>query len=159
MINEDDEYLRLITFEPGTFVELDDPMTGKRRLVLVCSSGTEFVDYIDYDAPATPFAILDVFDPVAWGDGAAIGVELLLEGKLAQHEKFSAFYLALCDTGAGGDVLTLNRAIKWAFEKQNFELDNVAAAGAFGLAATKEARSRHLVISLKATAWIADGVV
>lgn len=89
--------MRVVSFPPGAYIELDDPMTGTRRLALVCDTGTEFVDYIDHDAPPTPLAILEVFEPAQWGDCRALANDLLLAGDLAGYEAYSEFLLALCD--------------------------------------------------------------
>lgn len=148
--------MRVVPFNPGAFIELDDPMTGARRLGLVADSGTEFVDFIDYDNPATPLAILECFEPVQWGDCRALATELLLSGKVEDYERYSDFLQALCDTPAAGDPLTLNRAAKWAYESGDYDAGRAAQAG---MVATAEARARQAAISRKAAEWIATGAV
>ena len=148
--------MRVVSFPPGAYIELDDPMTGTRRLALVCDTGTEFVDYIDHDAPPTPLAILEVFEPAQWGDCRALANDLLLPGDLAGYEAYSEFLLALCDTPAAGDSLTFNRAAKSAYDARAYNVDDAARAG---LIATAEARARQAAISRTAANWITAGAV
>ena len=148
--------VRLIPFPAGTFIELDDPLTGKRRLGLVCDSGKEFIDFIDNDNPPTPFPILDALDPKQWGDYSNIATELILKGDLDAHTAYSGLLAALCDTPAVADVLTLNRAAKWAFDSGNYDASQAAKAG---ITATLEARARQEAITAKAADWIATGAV
>lgn len=148
--------LRVTAFPAGAFITLDDPTTGGRRLALVCDSGTEFVDVVDYDQPVTPLAILDVLAPEQWGDCRAVATDMLLGGQVEDYEAYSNLLLALCDTPAGGDPLTLNRAAKWAHETRNYD---VAEAARAGLVATAEARARQAEISRVASDWIAAGAV
>jgi len=151
-----DASLNVVPFPPGAFITLDDPTTGARRLALVCDSGTEFVDVVDYDQPATPLAILDVLAPEQWGDCRGLASGLLLDGHFEDYEAFSALLVALCDTPAGGDPLTLNRAAKWAFENGNYDVGRAAQAG---LVATAEARARQGELARVAKEWIEAGVV
>lgn len=147
--------LRVVPFEPGSLIELDDPMTGVRRLALVADTGTEFVDYVDYDSPPTALAILNVFDPVPWGDCRAMATDMMLSGEYERYAAFSDFLLALCETPAAGDPLTLNRAAKWALDNDCYQVESAAKAG---MVATAEARARQSSISRKAAEWIAEGV-
>jgi hypothetical protein len=148
--------VRLVSFPPGSFVEVDDPLTGKRHLALVSDSGNEFIDFVDNDKPATPFPILDALDPKPWGDYSIIAAELVIKGDFAAHTAYSELLTALCDTPAVADPLTLNRAAKWAFESGNYDAAEAAKAG---VAATLEARARQEIIAEKATTWIESGVV
>ena len=148
--------VRLIPCQPGAYIEIDDPMTGKRRLGLVCDSGTEFVDYIDNNDPPTPFPILDAFDPKQWGECSNIAVDFILKGDMDSHAAYSDLLVALCDTPAVADRLTLNRAAKWAYETGIYDAGQAAKAG---IAATIEARARQAVVSAKAAEWIATGAV
>jgi hypothetical protein len=148
--------MRVVSFPPGAYIELDDPMTGARRLALVCDTGTEFVDYIDHDSQPTPLAILDVFEPIQWGDCRALANDLLLAGNVDGYKAFSDFLLALCETPAAGDSLTFNRAAKWAYDSRAYSVNDAARAG---LVATAEARARQAAISRTAADWIAAGAV
>jgi hypothetical protein len=151
-----EQSMQLVTFPAGSIVELDDPLSGATRLGLVTDRGTEFVEYIDDLNPPTPLAILDVFDPKLWGDCRALAAQLMFDGEEEKYKAFNSLLLELCDTAAGADVLTLNRAAKWAFETNTYDLEQAAEAG---LNATADARARQLVIGTKAAQWIAAGVV
>ena len=148
--------VHLKPFGPGAFIEIDDPLTGKRCLVLVCESGREFVEYIDNANPPTPFPILSELDPVQWGDYSVIASNFIVSGDLDAHTAFSDMLVSLCDTPAVADKLTLNRAAKWAFDSGIYDADQAAKAG---IAATLEARARQEMIAEKAASWIATGAV
>lgn len=154
-MNESTE-LHVVHFTPGSFVELDDPMTGERRLVLVAETGTEFVDYVDYDNPPTALAILNVLNPAEWGDYRSISTDMMLAGDLERYQAFSDFILELCKTPAAGDTLTFNRAAKWACDHGEYHVQKAAKAG---MVATAEARARQAAISQQAAEWVAAGAV
>lgn len=131
--------ISVVRFTPGAFVEIDDPVSGGRRLALVIDSGAEFVDYIDANNPPTPLAILNVLSPVQWGDFRALSTDLLLAGEVERYEAFADFILELCKTPAAGDILTFNRAAKWAYDHHDYNIENASRAG---LIATAKARAR-----------------
>lgn len=145
---------KVVRFAPGTFIELDDPLTGKRRLVMVADSGVEFYDYLDEVNP-TPLAILDVLSPVEWGDCRSVVDELMLSGNYESYKAYSDMLIVLCDTEAANDKLTLNRAAKWAIDNNSFDVINAANAG---VSATVEARIRQGNISNMARGLVAAGV-
>ncbi|MDI1299773.1 hypothetical protein [Methylotenera sp.] len=130
---------KVISFAPGTFIELDDPLSGKRRLVLVAESGVDFYDYLDEVNP-TPLGILDVLSPVEIGDCRSLADELMLGGNYESYKAFSEMLLVLCDTPAANDKLTLNRAAKWAFDNKCYDTNR---ASSFGVLATVEAKKRQ----------------
>ena len=146
----------IIPMPVGSFVELDDPLTGSRYIGLVCDSGREFIQYVDDETPPTPLPILAAFSPAPWGDYSLLAETLMLKGDVDAHSAFSDLLIALCDTPAVGDALTLNRAAKWAFESGVYD---AAQASAAGIAATANARERQSVIAAKAADWIATGAV
>lgn len=145
---------KIVSFAPGTFIELDDPLTGKRRLVMVADSGVEFYDYLDEVNP-TPLAILDVLSPVEWGDCRSVADEIMLGGNYEGYKAFSDMLIILCDSDAANDKLTLNRAAKWAIDNKSFDVSRAAKAGVL---ATEEARIRQGNISSMAHDLVAAGV-
>ncbi len=154
-MNQNQTDMRVVAFPPGAYIELDDPMTGERRLALVGDSGTDFLDYVDFENPPTPLAILEVLSPVQWGDCRALSTDLMLKGEVERYMAFSDFLLALCETPAAEDLLTLNRAAKWAFDS---EVYNASKAAEAGLIATAEARARQSAITRQAADLIAAEV-
>lgn len=148
--------LDIVKMPVGAFIEIDDPLTGQRRLGLVCGNGTEFVDYIDYEKPPTPLAILNSLSPVVWGDCNAIAAHLMETVEWSQYKEYSDLIIKLTDTPACVDPLTLNRAAKWAFDTGNRNLDMVVKAG---LIETSKARDRQRAIANVASDWIAAGAL
>lgn len=121
-------------YPPGAFITVLAP--EGRRLGLVGDGGTNYVDVVDYIHPAPALAILPELAPELWGDCRAIAAGMRLAGQVHEFEAFNALLLALCDTPAGGDPLTLNRAARWALEARLYQVEDAALAG---LAATAEA--------------------
>lgn len=148
--------MQAMTFEPGAIIELDDPTTGKRRLVLVADSGTEYVDYLDDDAPATPLGIYDTLDPQFVGDDGVWVRQTMGVIDLAQWYRFRDLTMALFDSPAGADKLTRCRAAHHAFKTGNYDLAEAVAAG---LQATAEAKARQADISARAAQLVAAGVI
>jgi hypothetical protein len=144
--------MKLIAFKPGSIIELDDPTTGKRRLCLVCDTGTEFIDYVDDIDPPTPLAILDVFDPQDIGDEGDWSCHLMESGNVPAWHAFDALILALFDTAAGANKLTRCRAAYWGYKSGDFDVSKAVAAG---LLADTEARARQVVISKQAAELLA----
>ncbi|HEY8096958.1 MAG TPA: hypothetical protein VIE65_12825 [Methylobacter sp.] len=142
--------LRLVEFPPGSFIELDDPLTGVRHMVLVCESGKEFLDFIDEDTPATPLPIFDALDPKQCADRHILAFNVLMNSP-EKHEAYSAFLEALYATPAVDDELTHNRAAKWAYDTGNYDAQEAARAG---IELTRQARVRQFGISQKATQWL-----
>lgn len=147
---------RIVKFPANTYIELDDPLTGKRRLVFVASTGTEYLDYLDANDPATPLDILDVLNPVSWGDCRSMADELMLRGDWDGYQLMSNFLLALCDTPAGGDALMLNRAVHWSLQTIQFNADRASLAA---VQLTQDARSRQAALSAKAAELEAVGAL
>lgn len=148
--------MQLVEFAPGSIIELDDPLTGLRRLGFVCDTGTEFLDFIDSDNPATPLAILDVLDPQLIGDDGDWTCALMESGDVPKWYAFRDLTLALFDTPAGSDKLTRCRAAYHAYKTDNYDLTEAIQAG---LRATAEARTRQAKITERAAELIEAGVL
>lgn len=147
--------MQVMSFEPGAIIELDDPLTGKRRLALVSESGTEYVDYLDDEAPATPLGIFDTLDPKVVGDDGVWVRENMAAGDLKAYA-FRDLTMALFDSPAGVDKLTRCRAAYHALKTGHYDLADAVAAG---LQATADARARQAKISARAAQLVEAGVV
>lgn len=148
--------MRLVPFVPGSLIELDDPLSGTRRLVLVCDTGTEFVDYLDADKPATPLAILDTLDPKWVGDDGDWAYVLMESGQVDQWYAFRDLATALFDTPVSRDKLTRCRAAYHAYKSGDYNLSKAVDAG---LRADAEARARQAQIADQASALVAAGML
>lgn len=148
--------MNLVTFSPGSIIELDDPTTGLRRLGLVCDTGSEFVDYIDAENPPTPLAILDVLDPKLVGDDGDWACALMEEGDVPKWLAFSDLTVSLFDSPVGGDKLMRCRASYHAYKTGDYDMANAVNAG---IRADREARERQALMSKRASELIAAGVL
>jgi hypothetical protein len=148
--------IKLVAYEPGSNIELDDPLTGARRLVRVCDTGTEFVDYVDWEHPATPLAILDCLDPVLVGNDADWSLALLESGDIPKWQAYLELLGQLFATDVGGNSLARARAGYYAYKSGDYDLERAVAAG---LKADAEARARMADISAKAELLLATGAV
>lgn len=113
----------LKAFEPGVFIEINDVMTGVRKLARVSENGTA---YIDLDADdCTPLPIYATLDPVEAGN--ILGWGLYLVDSEPQH---STAFKELCEKliNSGEGVISYNRAAYWAFTNKNFNFDEAMAA-------------------------------
>lgn len=116
--------MRLRTFEPGTFIEINDTMKGFRKLGLVTESGDMYFD--DGSDNATPFPIYDALEPRAVGNALSWGLELA-DRNPAEHKQFSELQQRVLD--AGLDTITANRALYWAYQNHVYDYSRALAAG------------------------------
>jgi len=113
----------LRAFEPGTFIRIDDVMTGIRKLARV--TGTRHA-YIDLDTEdCTPMPIYATLNPEEAGNMLSWGL-YLVDHKPELHPAWKALCERLIRSGQG--VLTYNRAAYWAFVNLNFDHDAAMAA-------------------------------
>jgi hypothetical protein len=140
---KDDSAMQTVSFKPGAFIELGDPATGKRHLVLVADSGKDYIEYIEKRGHSTPLPILRIYQPKKWSDAQSVATELHKFGPQEIYTAYSDLLVALPRTPAGKDPLTLNRAAKWALDNKNFDTGDAAAAG---VRATAEAMKRQRAI-------------
>lgn len=142
--------LPLCHFTVGTFIELDDPMTGERFIAQVCHSGTEFIDTTGEAAPVTPLPIFAALNPVKASDFRALKHEVL-ENRPGEYAAFAGFITDLFDTRPPLDELTFMRAVKWAFEGGKYT-GNGGTARALEAAASfeRQAQDRHTAFAAHA---------
>ena len=105
-------------FEPGTFIEINDTMTGTRKLALVAHGGTSYVD-LDV-ADATPLPIWEALDPKEAGNMLSWGL-FFVDQEPSLYSQFSALCKQLMACGEG--YITYNRAAYWAFQNKVFDFD------------------------------------
>lgn len=144
----------VFSFKPNSIIELDDPLTGKRRLVLVASNGTGFFDYVNRVMP-TALPIMESLEPKEWGDYLALAENIMLvEGNATKYYAFIDMMKLLCDTDLGGDSLSLNRAAKWALDNSCFDVRKVVVAAR---ELNAEAIARQLNITANAESLLSEG--
>lgn len=144
----------ILKFRPSSIVELDDPLTGKRRLVLVASNGTDFFDYVNEVMP-NALPIMESLEPREWGDYLALAENIMLvEGNATKYYAFLDMMKLLCDTDLGGDALSLNRAAKWALDNSCFDIRKVVVAAK---ELNAEAIARQLNIKTNAEGLLSAG--
>lgn len=131
--------MELKTFPIGSFIELDDPLTGNRFLAIVCDNGTEFLDYIDGKSPATPLPIFTAMNPIDIGDFRTLKHQIL-ERDYELWETFSEFVSDLLFKIPNYDDLRFMRAVKFGFDTGLYD---VAMAIQAAEDKTTEARKRH----------------
>lgn len=112
--------LSLCHFNSGTFIELDDPMTGNRFLAQVSDSGTEFIDTTGEGGPVLPLPIFAALNPVEIGDFRTLKHEVL-ENRPEEYAAFSGFVTDLFDAFVRFNDLAFMRAVKWAFDGGDYK--------------------------------------
>jgi hypothetical protein len=151
--------MTLVRFDVGTFIELDDPLTGNRFVAIVCDNGTEFIDYISAENPATPLPIFEAMNPVELGDFRTLK-NLVFESTPEQWPAFSAFVSDLFDALPQFDDLSFMRAVKWAFDGGDYssaeanDKNGIARAVAAAAKENEEALKRHADLAARADAMI-----
>lgn len=124
-------------FEPQTYIEIDNPLTGRRIVGLVCDDGSAYLPYLDHDSTATP---LPIFDALAPADLPSIqGYRLAIyEKDLTTGDLFSEFVSAVIERLEPYDDLTFYRAVKWAVDHGTYDVIKAIDAGKL---ATSEAKA------------------
>lgn len=112
--------MKLASFKPGIFIELDNPLGGNRYLVLVCGKGNEFIDYIDALTPATPLPIFAAMNPVQVGDFTSYKYQVM-ETRPKDRHTFSKFIDDILHQLPYFDNLNFHRAIKWGFDSRIYD--------------------------------------
>jgi hypothetical protein len=113
----------LKAFEPGTFIRIDDVMTGIRKLARVTETGTAYIDLDTEDC--TPLPIYATLEPEEVGNMLGWGL-YLVDHKPELHPAWKALCERLIHSDQG--VLTYTRAAHWAFVNLNFDYDAAMAA-------------------------------
>lgn len=139
------EEMKLASFKPGVFIELDNLITGKGRyLVEVVGDGRQFVDYVDETDTPTPLPIFEATRPVLVGDFTTYKVELM-EKRPEDMRVFSGFINALLDRmGSNYNSLIFHRAVKWGYDNQNY-----SDAAALEAAQAEDLAIREIRVRLK----------
>lgn len=108
-------------FDPGEFIEIDNPLTGKRMFGLVCDDGSGFISYIDKKLPVTPYPIFSDLHPEY-----AMSVQgyrfKIYETDEADGELFSEFVSAIINMLEPFDILTFYRAVRWGIDNCSYDL-------------------------------------
>lgn len=116
--------LKLLNFEPGTYIEISDTMGGFRKLGLVDDSGVMYFD--DAGPSATPFPIYEALKPVALGNPVSWGIEVA-DAHPKDHSRFAQLHAQL--SAEAVDTLTLGRALYWAYTTHTYDFSRALAAG------------------------------
>ena len=125
----------LKNFEPGVFIQINDVMTGVRKLARVSETGTSYTDLDTEDC--TPLPIYATLEPEEAGN--ILGWGLYFMDSEPQHSApFKDLCLKLVNSGEG--VITYNRAAYWAFTHRNFNFEQAMAAAKTETAQIAEGR-------------------
>lgn len=135
--------MTLARFDSGTFIEIDDPLSGARFVAMVTETGTEFIDFVSTENPAVPLPIFEALNPVELGDFRTLK-HLVLENAPDQWEAFSAFISDLFDALPHYDDLRFMRAVKWAFDSADYSIEKAINAAEIE---TKAAITRRATIT------------
>lgn len=142
--------LPLCRFTAGTFIELDDPMTGERFIAQVCDSGTEFIDTTGETGPRLPLPIFAALNPVEVGDFRTLKHEVL-ENRPEEYAAFAGFVTDLFDALPKFNDLTFMRAVKWAFDGGDYKGNGgTARALEFAAQLEEQAKVRQAAIAARA---------
>lgn len=140
--------LQLLKFEADTYIELDDVITGRRKMALVLAGGDMYID--DVSSTSTPFPVYQALKPVALGTPMAWGLEVAsTHPHLASN--YSATHRRLTEA-ADVDTLTRGRALYWAYMHRVYDYDRALAAGRAATQAVREGRARMDALLVKAGA-------
>ncbi|CAH0356020.1 hypothetical protein [Aquabacterium sp. CECT 9606] len=127
--------MALASFEPGTYIEINDTMKGFRKLGLVADVGTMYFD--EASETATPFPIYAALAPKAVGNVVSWGLELADKSPV-EHRQFNELNERLLE--AGIDTITLNRAMHWAVTNHSYDYSRALAAGKAATAQVLDSR-------------------
>lgn len=115
---------KIMAFEPGIYIEIDDVFTGVRKMARVTETGTSYED-LD-DAGSTPFPIYEVLKPVEVGNILGWGLHLV-DQRPDDYVPFKVLVDRLIHSGT--DTLTYNRAAHWAFSHHQYNFETALAEG------------------------------
>lgn len=112
-------------FPAGSFIEIDNPVTGKRYVAQVTVTGNEFIDTPIDGAPHFP--IMEEMNPVAIGDFRDLK-DLMMDNAPEDLRAFSDFIDRLIDQIKPFNQLVFMRAVKWAFDSRQYETQEAMKA-------------------------------
>jgi len=129
--------LKVMAFEPGVFIEINDSFGGGRKLVRVCEDGESYEDLAEGEPTAYP--IFEQLQPAEAGNILGWGLYLT-----DQHPDEQPRFRALVDglLASGRDTLTYTRAAHWAFTQRNFDLAAALKAGDDATERVRQGRAR-----------------
>jgi hypothetical protein len=116
--------LKVMAFEPGVFIEVNDAFGGGRKLVRVCEDGKSFEDLAEGEP--TAFPIFEQLQPAEAGNILGWGL-YLTDKHPAEQPQFRILVDELLSSGR--DTLTYTRAAHWAFMHRNYDLSAALKAG------------------------------
>lgn len=127
--------LALKSFQPGTYIELNDTIHGFRKLALVADSGDMYFDLIDEHS--TPFPIYEVANPEAAGTVVSWGLDIAAN-RPAEQVKFAELQARLADVKL--DSLTRCRALYFAYKQRDYDFHRALQAGRNATAEVEKSR-------------------
>lgn len=104
--------MKTIRFQPGTFLEVDD-LVGGRKVVMVCKDGVTFWDMLDAKE-ATPLVIHPSMNPVEIGTFAQFSAT---KGLQRATRKVIAFLRRRLDARLDSDPLFVMRVLWFTAQK------------------------------------------
>jgi hypothetical protein len=109
---ENDFFMKTVRFQPGTFLEVDD-LVGGRKVVMVCKDGVTFWDTLDIKE-ATPLVIHSSMNPVEIGTLAQF---IAAKGLQRATRKVIAFLRRRLDARLDSDPLFVMRVLWFVAQK------------------------------------------
>lgn len=140
------ENMTIKHFEPQSYIEIDNPLTGRRIIGLVSDDGSAYLPYLDHDQPATPLPIFEQLEPVDAPSIQAFRLAIYQQD-MTTGDLFSEFVSAVIERLEPYDDLTFYRAVKWAVAHKTYDVIKAIDAGK---QATSEARALADAIRLAA---------
>ena len=113
--------MSIARLDPGTFVEMDDPIIGGRKLGLVDTTGLGYFDLVG--AGELPKVLDTGLTPKALGSIQSWAKAL----PTLKMRRFSETWSALMKQNL--DVLTVARALRWGLENDSVEVELLMSMG------------------------------
>lgn len=126
--------MSLGNFDAGSYILINDVMSGIRKLAEVLPGGDMYRDLIA-EEKGHPFPIYNALQPAAIGNTLSWAIEAAEAGN---GDAFNTLQAQLLD--AGIDRLTVARALYWALSNSNFNYGVALAAGNELTAAVESSR-------------------
>jgi hypothetical protein len=124
-----------VKFDPDVFIEIDDVMTGVRKLGKVLPDGISYVDLVGEGEAVFP--IHAELKPEEVGNILGWGL-YMVDQKPEQYHEWEALVTKMINSGL--DSLTYNRGLLWAFRAENFDFAQAYKAGVDATAIVENGR-------------------